>query len=158
MIKNYCALSLLFAIILSSCGHTAEESRLRPAQSNDSIVYTIQDSSMLKSASKNLLDDIVDKCSDSINNASKSRMLPAFLRDVQLDYTKAVFSAIHAPSPIRKLIFDKVTNCKSLQMIIQNADAIYWAHPRKEAGITVKYLEFSIRDLALSRSRQLNSK
>jgi len=117
--------------------------------------YVVSDSSVFKLQSSDPLVNIINIYSDSINNASRSGSLPLFLNDAQLDYNKAAFSILHHPAPLRKMIFDKVTNCESLKMIIKFKDSIYQIYPKREAGVDVKYLEYSMWDLAMKRYKEL---
>ena len=149
--------SLIFLIICFCCSrcdrrNATPQSDKKPASKS---TYVISDSSIFKPGSGDLLTDLVNIYSDSINKASRLGILPSFLDDRQLDYGKAALSLLHYPAPIRKMIFDKVTNCESLRMITMSVKGSYKNHPRKESGIDVEYLKFSMWDFAMKRYQEL---
>ena len=147
---------LLISICLVNCGQGGDIQQKR--KTGTDTTYEISDSSMFKPRSNDPLVNLINSFADSINNAAKSGVLPVFLSDAQLDYRKASFSILHQPAPLRKLIFDRVTNCLSLKLILFSRDSSYRIHPKRQDGIDVKYLEYSMWDFAIKRFKELKCK
>ena len=152
--KTHYSFFLLISFCLTSCEQSGQNQQNTKRLAADST-YIVSDSSVFKLQSSDPLVNVINIYSDSINNASKSGSLPLFLNDAQSDYNNAAFSILHHPAPLRKMIFDKVTNCESLKMIITLKDSIYQIHPKTETEIDVKYLEYSMWDLAMKRYKEL---
>jgi hypothetical protein len=147
---------LLTSLCLAYCGRRGDNEHSERKSPGDSVTYVMVDSSDFKLKSNDALVNLITIYADSINNAGRSGELPLFLKDAQLDYDLSSFSYPHSPAPVRKRIFDSVTDCKSLKMIITSKNPTYQIHPEKEDGIDVKYLNFSMRELAMMRYKELN--
>lgn len=123
----------------------------RQNQDSAKAEYVIQDSSLLLSKSTTSLDLFLDTRADSLNKPKAGR-LPRFLDDVQFDYN---FSGMSMNSnlalPLRKMIFDKVTNCKSLLLIVNDTASTYRRHPVKQYHLTVDSGQYSYFELAKMR-------
>ncbi|GGH76683.1 hypothetical protein HNQ91_004309 [Filimonas zeae] len=120
----------------------------------DALVVQL-DSSFIKNKNKTALELFVDKYADSIN-ALHMEELPVFLKDTQFDYHNVgVISPFHNPLPLRKLIFDNVSNCKSLKFILNSSILILKQNPTIQDGIRVEFEEYSFYDLAKKRYEEL---
>lgn len=113
------------------------------------------DPKVMRDKDKPAVELFIDSFADSINNIKETE-LPYFLQDTRFDYHYVgIFSPFHNPTPFRKLIFDKISNCNALKLIINSEMVSIKSKPRVEHGIHVKFEEFSYYDLAVKRMKQL---
>lgn len=151
---------VLFSITSAiGCSSREKQRDVIVTDSADSEKIILSDSSILRDMDKTPLDLVVERYADSVNSSSSADKLPAFLLETQLDYEHlGIISPFHSPLPLRKLIFDKVSNCSSLKLILNEKSAIYKEKPKRHLGIKVDFSDFSIYDLAYRRSNELNCK
>jgi len=146
----------MFILLLGSfaCGGSTKKRQ----EQHDSIKgkYSVIDTGFMSRKGTSPLDFFLNTYADSLNRLYSGR-LPEFLKDVQFDYN---FSGISANSnvglPLRKVIFDRVTNCQSLLMIISDTSAVYKNHPVKQNYIKIDSAQYSNFELAKMRLRKLN--
>ena len=121
-----------------------------------SITYQINDSTILDTGSYPVADKIIKIYTDSINNATDGNNLPEFLKNSQFDYQMAgFFSSSHRPTSLRKLILEKVEDCKGLNLIISSGQSLYKKKPYKEHDIELEFAEYSFYDLVIRRAKEL---
>lgn len=123
---------------------------------NDSSFKNVTlDSFFLKHIHDSPLDYFINICADSIDHMTNDN-IPVFLTNTQFDYDlSALGRAIDNPSPLRKMIFDRVKNCKALKIILEDPSGIYRKKPVIEHDIHVDFLSLSYYDLAKKRYSRL---
>lgn len=153
-------INVLLCLLLVALSCTSKEKQSKV--NNDSVKEKqtiVIDTDLIKNKDKSPLDFFVDTHADSINNSTYVDQLPLFLTETQFDYENAgILSSFHGPLPLRKLIIDKVTNCASLKLILEDKLGTYRKKPQKQHDIEVEFINLSIYDLAYQRSKQLNCK
>jgi hypothetical protein len=149
---------LCILVVALSCTSKEEQSKVNSDSVKKEQIVVI-DTNLLKNKDESPLDFFVDTHADSINNSTSVGQLPLFLTEAQFDYQNAgILSSFHDPLPLRKLIINKVTNCASLKLILEDQSEIYRKKPQKQHDIEVEFINLSIYDLAYQRSKQLNCK
>jgi len=142
--------AILLSLVLGlSCSQLPREKK----QNQDSVKmeYVIQDSAALFSKSTTALDLFLKVRADSINRLRAGR-LPEFLDEVQFDYNYSGMSMnSNLALPLRKMIFDRVTNCKSLLLIVGDTSSSYRKHPVKQYHLKVDSGQYSYFELAKMR-------
>ena len=105
-------------------------------------------------------------CADSINRLkNENDSLPNFLYNPCLDYQKAFWLDMHHPLPIRKLIVDKITNQRAIEIILSRQVSAL-DKPCKACGeikkepigltyFTIPLLKESFTDLLINRLYEL---
>ena len=114
------------------------------------------DSSFLANKGMSAIELFIHDYVDSLNNLKNSGVFPSFLEDPQFDYRHSGWSPSHSLIPFRKMIVSRVTNCKSLRMILESKNETYKIKPRKEHEIDVKFSGFSFYELVADRYNEMN--
>ena len=153
---KYNLLMILLAGIIFSCNNEAKNPVL-VENKNDNVIYTL-DSNILSKVGKSALEIYIMEFSDSLNN-SENGSFPFFLFDTQFDYTHStIWGTSNDALPLRKLIFDNVSNCEVLSRIINDKINNFKMKPKIQDGMTLDYKELSIYELAKQRSKKLECK
>lgn len=146
---------IIIGLVFFFVEYTSER---RIGSSNHSVdihKVVMLDSAFIKNKDKSPLDIFIDTYADSINNMQERR-LPLFLDDAQFDYHNiGIYSPFHNPLSLRKLIFDRVDNCKSLKVIINSSRNTLKNKPEIQHGIHIEYSEYSFQDLVQKRFKEL---
>lgn len=121
--------------------------------------YTLSKQKIMQDENKTFLELYIAEYVDSINNSSKEIELPQFLCDPQFDYKKSgIWESPHNPISVRGEIINRVSNCKSLQLIINSKNEGFRTKPHIEDNLTPPLIELSFFDLAFKRIKALNCK
>jgi len=121
--------------------------------------YSINKDRIVQEQNKTFLELYITEYIDSINNATKESELPNFLKDSQFDYNKrSIWDSPHNPISVREQIINRVTNCKSLQLVINSKNKSFRVKPNIEDNLTLPLIEWSFYDLMLKRFNALNCK
>ena len=148
-------LLLFFLLFFLAC---KEEQKRNVIQSNSKDSLTL-DTSFIRALGDSPLDLFISEYSDSLNNYTSNAALPEFLKNYYFDYDHVgLFSPVHAPMSLRKLILDKVNNCEVLIAILSEENSIYNKKPGKRGGIKADLSELSFADLAKVRQAELGCK
>jgi len=105
-------------------------------------------------------------CADSINRLkNENDNLPNFLYNPCLDYQKAYWIDMHHPLPLRKLIVDKITNQRAIEIILSRRNSALdktckpCGEIKKEpiglVYFTIPLLKESFTDLLINRLYEL---
>jgi hypothetical protein len=150
MKKYFFSLFVLFSI--ASC-------KERKVENPDSETVLLLDSSVLKNKDKSAFEMFLNQYRDSVNNFVKGSPLPKFIENYYFDYDNTgLFSPLHSPISLRKLIFDSVYNCDVLKEIITSGNENYFKKPGKRHGIEAELSTLSIADLAKAQSEKIKCK
>lgn len=147
-----------YVIIVAGC---VSESEKKNKDSGHKVVgeSVTLDSNFVNNKDKSALDIIVHTYADSINDIASTNQAPLFLEETQLDYEHTgILSSFHDPLSLRKLIFDQVTNCTSLNLILLDKSGTYKKKPKKQHDINVDFIDLSVYDLAQRRYKELDCK
>lgn len=100
------------------------------------------------------IEGFVSVCADSINYMSADH-IPAFLLNNNLDYQYSMLSYSGEYISVRRMIFDRVSNCKALRLIINDRSGIFKVIPGKHEGVDIPYINKSYFNLASGRIKKL---
>jgi len=144
---------LLLVFLLSCKGQ--KDSREKDKKSE----YEIKENEIMQDSNKTVLEKYLAKYIDSINNATTESELPLFVRDVQFDYNnRGLWTSFHNPISVRAQIIDRVSNCKSLMLIIKSELPEFKKKPQIEDGLRPPFIELSLHDLVSRRMEILDCK
>jgi len=125
----------------------------------DSGKYVISDSSILTRKGNTALDFFLNTYADSLNKLANGE-LPKFLNNSQFDYE---FASISFSSnnffPLRKQIFDRVTNIQTLEAIVGDTTSKFKIRPVKQYSMDIdsQLTNYELAKLRLIKLRRFSS-
>jgi hypothetical protein len=153
--KNILLGGILFWILFA-CNQKAGRNNNVTIAKKDTLEL---DSSFSREIGGDPLDIFLKNYVDSLNEYKPNISLPKFLENYYFDYDySGILSPAHAPISLRKLIIDRVSNCRALIAIAGSDKPSYMKEPGKRNGIDVKFSNLSISELAKKQLRNLNCK
>jgi hypothetical protein len=151
MIKNHFLFFICFCIACTN----RQDSEKTSNGSNGNDIF-VPGSSLLKEKNQSALDIFLNSHADSINN-SEIYGLPEFLKQTEFDYYNgAMWTSDHQPLALRKMIFDRVSDCAPLKAIVEESSLVYKKRPRNDYKMRVDFDTLSVYELAKKRIKDIN--
>ena len=156
-LKRHEIFFIVFAIVFAFSCNTKSKFEIKN-DSKDSIVAIDIDSSLRRSVGRDVLESMLYYYVDSINNSTSVATLPQFLNDPNFDNENMSLTFnTSEDGQFRSYIINRATNCKALNLIINEKSGIYRIRPSKEL-FNSDYSDSTNFQLALARYALLECK